>query len=104
MAAIYAHSVITIAAASGINPEAGLFTHTVEPDMDMERPLDITNTLPNGNSSTIVLRHSISNTMNTNHSNLQRRAWTLQERVMSPRILHFFDVGILFECRQHFKI
>jgi hypothetical protein len=35
-------------------------------------------------------------------SKLERRAWCLQERLLSPRILHFASTGLFWECNQTF--
>ncbi|PVH77992.1 HET-domain-containing protein, partial [Cadophora sp. DSE1049] len=31
---------------------------------------------------------------------LEKRGWTLQERVLSPRVLHYTNKGIVWECRK----
>jgi len=34
---------------------------------------------------------------------LSKRAWTLQERILATRIIHFTSEGLCFECATHFK-
>jgi hypothetical protein len=35
-------------------------------------------------------------------AHLQSRAWALQERILAPRVLHFTEEQIHFECNTHF--
>ncbi|KAF2791804.1 HET-domain-containing protein [Melanomma pulvis-pyrius CBS 109.77] len=104
MGAIYSNSTITLAAESSIDSQCGLFTNNVGPDEDLDSPTPVTNVLSDGRESTLIFRSSDSRSLKTSNAHLQTRAWALQERVLSPRILHFFDVGILWECRHHYEI
>ncbi|KAF2245890.1 HET-domain-containing protein [Trematosphaeria pertusa] len=104
MDAIYSNSTVTLAAESSEDSRGGLFTDNVGPDEGMSVPITITSPLSDGQTATLIFRASDSRSLKTEARHLQSRAWALQERVVSPRILHFFDVGILWECRRHYEV
>ncbi|KAI1345809.1 heterokaryon incompatibility protein-domain-containing protein [Xylaria sp. FL0043] len=99
MGDVYLHSYLTIAATRAANSEAGFlgprsFTHTVElaevvPGVDD----------PVSGSIYACLRRSFAN--DVDEGPLNRRAWVLQERVLSPRTLHFTENQMYWECWQY---
>ncbi|APA14021.1 hypothetical protein SS1G_11161 [Sclerotinia sclerotiorum 1980 UF-70] len=91
MGKIYSHAYCTISAAAASNCEEGLFA------LHCELPL-----LPvTPNAPAILFKISFPGWDSLfNKSTLIRRSWTLQERELSPRILHFTKHTLLFECRE----
>ncbi|KAM0143873.1 hypothetical protein ACHAP3_001139 [Botrytis cinerea] len=91
MGKIYSHAYCTIAAAAASNCEGGLFA------LHSELPL-----LPQSPKQPGILFKSPFPGWDNlyNKSTLIQRSWTLQERELSPRILHFTKHTLLFECRE----
>ncbi|KAF7943106.1 hypothetical protein EAE96_011049 [Botrytis aclada] len=91
MGKIYSHAYCTIAAAVAANCEGGLFA------LHSELPL-----LPQApDQPGIHFKTPYPGWDNLyNKSTLIQRSWTLQERELSPRILHFTKHTLLFECRE----
>ncbi|KAF7899353.1 uncharacterized protein EAF01_008566 [Botrytis porri] len=91
MGKIYSHAYCTIAAAAAANCDGGLFA------LHSELPL-----LPQfPNQPGILFKTPYPGWDNLyNKSTLVQRSWTLQERELSPRILHFTKHTLLFECRE----
>ncbi|CAD6443154.1 0ff965df-c0aa-415f-8b85-65222d292d4c [Sclerotinia trifoliorum] len=91
MGKIYSHAYCTISAAAASNCEEGLFA------LHSELPL-----LPATSSTPEVLFKISFPGWDSlfNKSTLIRRSWTLQERELSPRMLHFTKHTLLFECRE----
>ncbi|TGJ79850.1 hypothetical protein E0Z10_g8915 [Xylaria hypoxylon] len=99
MGDVYLHSYLTIAATRAANSEAGFLgprslTHTA----------DLSGmTLEAGDSTAQNIyacqRRSFAN--DVDDGVLNRRAWVLQERVLSPRTLHFTTHQVYWECWQY---
>ena len=104
MDAIYAESSVTLAAESSVDANGGLFSDTINLDQGIDTPAQVTTTLSNGRSATLVLQVTDSRSLEVDKRTLSTRAWCLQERVLSRRIIHFFDKGILWECRRHYEV
>ncbi|KAI0803701.1 hypothetical protein GGR55DRAFT_661768 [Xylaria sp. FL0064] len=98
MGNVYLHSYLTIAATRAANSAAGFlgprsFTHTVE--LEVVPGVDD----PGSRSIYACLRRSFAN--DVDEGPLNRRAWVLQERVLSPRTLHFTEHQVYWECWQY---
>ncbi|KAG4028832.1 hypothetical protein MFRU_019g01190 [Monilinia fructicola] len=91
MGKIYSHAYCTMAAAAASNCEEGLFA------LHGELPL-----LPRTHNKPGVLFKSLFPGWHGlySKSTLIQRSWTLQERELSPRVLHFTKHTLLFECRE----
>ncbi|KAI0099105.1 heterokaryon incompatibility protein-domain-containing protein [Nemania sp. FL0031] len=99
MGDIYLHSYLTIAATRAANSEAGFlgsrsFTQTVK----------LPGIAPGEHNSATgsvyaCQRRSFSD--DVDDGPLSRRAWVLQERVLSPRTVHFTERQVYWECWQH---
>ncbi|KAI0466048.1 heterokaryon incompatibility protein-domain-containing protein [Xylaria cf. heliscus] len=99
MGDVYLNSYLTIAATRASNSEAGFlgprsFTRTVK----------LPHTIPGVHDPFTARiyacqRRSFSN--DVDDGPLNRRAWVLQERVLSPRTLHFTEHQVYWECWQH---
>ena len=89
---VYRNSFLTIAATGAINPSIGCFQdrkpELIEPLRF--RALDRTN---------IVFDVSIWTTA-MNDSPLSKRGWAFQERMLSPRVLHFGETQMLWQCAE----
>ena len=93
MSSVYGNSTITIAATGAVNGNSGLFLrpgrypgkiHMDLPKYDGTQGWDIA---PGIYDTSVT------------HSTLAKRAWVLQERLLSPRILHFTNEELFWECR-----
>lgn len=100
MGSIYRNSTITIAADSSDDADGGLFFHLDRGNLEVQ----LTVGLSDGNDVQLVLHPMNVTSLKPKTSVLKTRAWCFQERVLSPRILHFFDSGVLFECRQEYSM
>jgi hypothetical protein len=90
MAEIYQNSTITIAATASSNPSEGLFRRA--------DPAHVSRHMPSDNRVHIrtPLEHDPSLLP------LFRRGWIFQERLLSPRVLHFTEHELIWECMQDY--
>jgi hypothetical protein len=108
MGGIYATGYVTIAADVGNSVNEGfLDIPPTEAEDGLPYLTKITSTLESGQQSTLVFwnAHSVipGNTYTPpaiEHSPLSQRAWCMQERMLSPRTLHFTRKGLIWECRK----
>jgi len=103
MSHIYSNCTVMIAAESAESFKDGLFSDVVEPSGDLVNPVTLSSTLADGRHSTLIFRNAWDQEWGTRRS-LEKRGWALQERTLSPRILHFFDSGVLWECPRQFVV
>lgn len=102
MADIYQNSYINLAATASDCGSSGCFPKT--PRAYKERYLETLNT--RGGSYQILVRHLISHwavpptLLSKSESPLLSRGWVFQERVLSPRVLHFCKQELVWECGQ----
>ena len=89
MADIYANSTITIAASASSGPDRGLF-RVADPKY-VGRPLS---SAPN-----IHMRYPLGH--GGRDLPLLQRGWAFQERILSPRILHFAEHELIWECMEY---
>lgn len=102
MADVYGHAYCTIAASSAVDCNGGLF---VPRNPLKVLPAILTWPSPSGVSEGLVVHpvtgdeelHVWEKTLNAEPLNC--RGWTLQERDLSPRILHFTSRQLIWECR-----
>ena len=88
MAEIYANSTLTIAASSSSGPHEGLF-RVADPNFIG---------LPVSKSSHIRARRPLD--LASGDLPLLRRGWVFQERLLSPRIIHFANHELIWECME----
>ncbi|KAK7973872.1 hypothetical protein PG989_015720 [Apiospora arundinis] len=95
MASIYRNTYLTIAATKASSGAGGLFADT--PDFEVR------GTTPAGEDYFLVFREKIEHELSVDlttdlHFPLMARGWIYQERMLSPRVLHFGYHELFFEC------
>ncbi|QPC80315.1 hypothetical protein HYE68_011067 [Fusarium pseudograminearum] len=110
MAAIYQNAIVTIAADSSQGAKAGLHNNKSTSIFTMDGSIKISNKLSTGEESSIYLfpdqktrlDHSVTSLRDMgdllSHCSLRDRGWTLQERILSPRIIHYTSDQLYWEC------
>ncbi|KAH6672104.1 heterokaryon incompatibility protein-domain-containing protein [Halenospora varia] len=99
MADIYGNATITIAAAGGSNCSAGCFIEaSSNPSHTLER---IRLPLPDLSIGTISLW--VQNIYHPLEDALNKRAWALQERLLSPRLLVYSSGSVSWQCQTKVK-
>ena len=95
MGRIYASSYLTIAASSSKDSSGGCF---------LIRPTDshvrIKCTLNDGTTGHVFVRPKNKGFKDLDNSFLQTRAWVAQERLLSPRAIHYDVDQIMWECKE----
>lgn len=98
MCSIYRNAYLTIAASSASNSSVGCFSprdgHNIRP---LELPFLIPSLKPNNPSKPVFLSPIGSRERDTAKP-LESRCWTLQERILSSRIVSFEDGMVAFSC------
>ena len=102
MGEYYGSAHLTISAASAIGDHVG-FLRTRTPDA--LPPVSLIMTLPNGETGTafVALEPKQGAILSAFYRNVERsiintRAWMLQERALSPRVLHYGEEQMCWEC------
>jgi len=105
MAEVYSNSYLTIAAASAKNGSVGCFTNRPR-----RQYISFGYTSSSGASGKLYaflvpLERGLSSvdTLGMKEEPLSSRAWTLQERILSPRSLFYCTDQMYFECKEEFK-
>ncbi|CZR68030.1 uncharacterized protein PAC_17929 [Phialocephala subalpina] len=99
MAQVYSQSLVTLAASAASDGSQGFFRTNFEYPM-------IEVSYPSGSSRavhTIFVGDPFNRFQSLTNEPLNTRAWTLQERVLSPRVLHYARDQLHWECRQTIK-
>ncbi|KAK4441926.1 heterokaryon incompatibility protein-domain-containing protein [Podospora aff. communis PSN243] len=100
MAAIYRNSYLTIAATAASSGTVGCFSQAMDQSDKLLQMPD-----PTGDSVQISVRHKLLHwddnaptTLAQGQYPLLTRGWAFQERVLSPRVLHFLQKELVWEC------
>lgn len=94
MATTYSRSYVTLAAAKSADANGGFYTNAA-----YSEPRKISSQVCSKNSVTIyVCRPLQHQAFFEGHLPLMLRAWAYQERVLSPRIVHFTSEELFWEC------
>ena len=109
MGAIYSLAFITIAADASSDCNGGCFnTQSTSQDEAFEtgKPLELICRTASGTKSSVFIWDPNRGTRRSNlpeidGSPLAERGWVCQERILSPRILHYTRTQLFYECRQH---
>ncbi|KAL4728013.1 hypothetical protein ACLX1H_004720 [Fusarium chlamydosporum] len=96
---------------SSLNAIAGLHNDASTSMLKTEDSINISNTLSTGEESSVYLfpeqktklDQSITNIRDMgdllSHCSLRNRGWTMQERILSPRIIHYASDQLYWECQ-----
>lgn len=110
MANIYQNAILTISADSSQDAKAGLHSKRSTSMFNRDESIKICNTLSTGEESALYLfpnkmtrlDESIDNIRDMgdllSHYSLRDRGWTMQERILSPRIIHYASDQLYWEC------
>jgi hypothetical protein len=109
MASVYRNSHLTIAATHSANGHGGLFSPTEDFEVFGKTPDGedyflcfrerIDHHIEKSDFSSDEVKSRASGHPTLTHHPLLTRAWVYQERMLSPRVLHFGRYEIFFECR-----
>jgi len=111
MGDIYTNSFLTIAASLKGDSSGGCFnkksiTHDCIPSPRKElQSIEITTRGQTGARSTLILLHQLESSapLPLKNSPLSGRGWVYQERVLSPRTIHFTPTQAVWECREMYR-
>ncbi|KAJ2901407.1 hypothetical protein MKZ38_001889 [Zalerion maritima] len=102
MSDVYRHAQLNIAASSAPDSRSGLFFDR-DPGVLQPIPVDFETDQAWGLGPSEAGKYFLIDVdvwRSVNDLPLNRRAWVLQERLLSPRILHFTASQIFWECRE----
>jgi hypothetical protein len=98
MANIYGNAALTIAASAAMRTNDGILSTAIPPtDLTCALPYN----LPNGEKGAVyVVPYNISRSFLSNDTKepLELRGWTLQEKLLSPRVLKFESKQMSWDC------
>jgi hypothetical protein len=97
MGYIYANAIFTIAAQGAVNADIGLFPDKAPFDLS---PRSCPLFLDTDSPSLYVKTEPPEWVASVGESALQQRAWVLQERLLSTRLIHFTQHGVFWECAE----
>ncbi|KAH8671600.1 heterokaryon incompatibility protein-domain-containing protein [Xylariales sp. PMI_506] len=96
---VYSRSYVTLAATASSNSSEGLFRTRMA---STTSPFTIE--VPEGHEQISAGKYRVYNDMEWSQSvenaPLNKRGWVFQERMLSPRIIHFAQNQLYFECRE----
>ncbi|CAH0050391.1 unnamed protein product [Clonostachys solani] len=97
MASIYANSLLTIAASLAAADDKGLFSKS--PEFHRSQIIE-TRAKPGSQVCMMQVRKTLTHGHGPSPLPLMRRAWVLQERLLSPRVIHFLPEELVWECME----
>jgi hypothetical protein len=98
MAQIYSQAFVTIAACAASDGSKGLFP------VDLQWPsVKLSSRSRSGQNRDILVGQPLHRFQSLSTAPLSTRAWTLQERILSTRILHYGSDQVHWECREVIK-
>jgi heterokaryon incompatibility protein (HET) len=107
MGAIYSMAYVTIAADSGTDCHSGCFnSKSTSQELTSDNiPFELNSITHDGSMSKIFLWDPIRTAQKPtppeiDGSPLSERGWVCQERILSPRIIHYTSTQLFWECRQ----
>jgi hypothetical protein len=111
MASVYTNAVMTIAIDSSEDSDGGCF-RPIDLAKSLPGAIRLEGTLSNGMPTTLIVPEIIDamkgGDFDTGPKALTRaplstRAWAYQERILSPRIVHFTNDTLIWECRKEYQ-
>ncbi|KAK4994444.1 hypothetical protein LTR66_005532, partial [Elasticomyces elasticus] len=95
MAAVYGNSYVTLAATRASDGNGGLFDATPDAELLVQTP----GTDGFKVHARRMIEHPMRTWLNPNKYPLLTRSWVFQERLLSPRVLHFVNQELMWECK-----
>ncbi|KIW97491.1 uncharacterized protein Z519_01075 [Cladophialophora bantiana CBS 173.52] len=107
MGSIFGNAVFTIASNATDDPYKGLYNDRSS-NLPIPDKVTVRTTLPDGTASSLMFFDSPSgyeaeNTFGMMSGPVSQRGWTLQERMLSPRTLHYTSKQLVWECRETYE-
>jgi hypothetical protein len=111
MGLIYGNSCITIAPSAPMSTGSGIFNvESVDQSHEIPATIDITTRTDDGQESTLHVFEWVGHTAGEKEESprelredaLSQRGWVYQERLFSPRTLHYTSRQLFWECREHY--
>jgi len=96
MANIYRNAYITLAATAAKDADGGLYTPHDHPVSHQIGSPILNVHFPDGTERQLFARRSFDHDVTS--WPLLKRGWVYQERLLSPRVLHFVDEEVIWEC------
>lgn len=100
MSRVYSHAYSTLAASSAADTEAGLTLHQHHPRLRENKMILSYNSYSTSSPQRICIGPPSRDWVTFLEDPLQQRGWVLQERHLSPRIVHFSSTHMIWECRR----
>lgn len=97
---VYANSLCTVAAAASVNPDGGLFRKRESKKLTLNL---VEGTWQNHLQGNYFIEKADSLDDHLESLPLHQRGWVLQERLLAPRVLHFGQEQIFWECYEEQK-
>jgi hypothetical protein len=99
---VYQHSYCNISAADGEDSMKGLFRDRQPQSLGSQSVgVNLEGFGPDSRLSECIITDAFLWSRNIADSPLNKRGWVFQERLLSPRILHFCRNELFWECREH---
>ncbi|KAM0417480.1 hypothetical protein ACHAPT_012544 [Fusarium lateritium] len=96
MLQVYKHALLNIAATASANSFGGLFQER-NPELEQSEVVDIDNGALKGRFHLVDEEYYI---QAIDDAPLNRRSWVAQERMLSPRIMHFASEQVIWDCAE----
>ena len=96
MRSVYSHSIMNISATGAVDPSIGCF---LDRQSDNIRPFSALVSMSSSEIDSICFEDNLWQA-NISDAPLSKRAWAFQERLLSPRILHFGAIQMAWECME----
>lgn len=100
MGEVYAHGLLNIAATASEDGGGGLFNQACDPSTSPCLVATWRSDSPEISCGDYMCYKDLSWFNNIENSPLGRRGWVIQERILSPRIVHFASGELYWECCQ----